>query len=237
MTALTEAGLLAVWEAGLGKGPVRRALALATAGGADPASVADLSVGRREEFVLALRETCFGTVLPCAVDCPECAGELELELTVDDVRAGEPEQGTTVSADGFEVEFRPVTSRDLLAVPARAPDARRRLLGRCVVTATAHGETKTGDELPDTVLDALSGALAACDPQADLALELDCASCGHEWRAPFDITAYLWGEMDTYARRLLYDVHVLASGYGWSEREVLAVSPARRRFYLEQVTP
>jgi hypothetical protein len=39
--------------------------------------------------------------------------------------------------------------------------------------------------------------------------------------------------METYARRLLYDVHALASAYGWSEDEVLAVSPARRRCYLE----
>jgi hypothetical protein len=28
-------------------------------------------------------------------------------------------------------------------------------------------------------------------------------------------------------------VHALASVYGWSEKEILSLSPARRQFYLE----
>ena len=34
------------------------------------------------------------------------------------------------------------------------------------------------------------------------------------------------------ARRLLPEVHALASSYGWSEKEILALSPARRRSYI-----
>ena len=41
--------------------------------------------------------------------------------------------------------------------------------------------------------------------------------------------------MEGRAKRLLMDVHLLARAYGWSEAEVLALSPARRRFYLEMV--
>jgi hypothetical protein len=32
------------------------------------------------------------------------------------------------------------------------------------------------------------------------------------------------------------DVHALASAYGWSEREILALSDTRRRLYLEMVS-
>jgi hypothetical protein len=236
MTALTETGLLAVWEAGSGQGGVRRALVLAAAGGADPSTVADLSIGRRAEFVLALRERCFGTVLPSVVTCPGCGEELELELTVDDVRAVGPECERRRVIDGVDVEFRPVTSQDLLEVGPDEPDARRRLLSRCVVAATRDGFDVDAGALPDPVLDTLAEALTTCDPQADVLLELDCVACGHEWSSPFDITAYLWGEMDVYVRRLVHDVHLLASAYGWSEAEVLAVSPARRRFYLEMAS-
>ncbi|WP_158892897.1 phage baseplate protein [Amycolatopsis anabasis] len=232
MAALTEAGLLATWEAALGQGPVRRALALATAGGAEPATVADLSVGRREEFVLALRERCFGATFSCAVTCPSCEEELELELGLDDVRAAPPPDGENrITAHGFEVEFRPITSRDLLAVRRDLPDARRRLLERCVLSARRRG--RKARKVPDEVLDAVAAELSTRDPQADVRLDLDCASCGHEWRSPFDVTAFLWAEMEAYARRLLHEVHALATVYGWSEREVLAVSPARRRCYLE----
>jgi hypothetical protein len=32
---------------------------------------------------------------------------------------------------------------------------------------------------------------------------------------------------------MLYDVHALASAYGWREADVLAMSPMRRQVYLE----
>ncbi|WP_156096301.1 phage baseplate protein [Amycolatopsis jejuensis] len=210
MAAFPEAVLLAAWEAALGFAGVRRALALAVAGGAEPASVADLALGRRDEFLLALRERCFGTTYPCLVTCPACGEDLELELTGDDLRAS----GGTATTAGYEV--RPVTSRDLLEVRTR-----RELLARCVVSAPS----------PEGEVPAV--ALSTCDPQADVRIDLDCASCGHRWTSPFDIARYLWTELETHARRLLYDVHALATAYGWAEADVLAVSPARRRYYLE----
>jgi hypothetical protein len=32
-------------------------------------------------------------------------------------------------------------------------------------------------------------------------------------------------------------VHVIASAYGWSERDILAMSAARRRLYLDVIGP
>ncbi|WP_147397409.1 T4 family baseplate hub assembly chaperone [Amycolatopsis panacis] len=234
MAALTEAGLLGTWEAAQGLPAVRRALTLAVAGGAQPSTVADLAVGRRDGFLLALRESCFGPAWQALVACPACGEELELELSGEDVRAPAPAvPAATVTAAGYEVDMRPVTSRDLLAIQGEAPDARRRLLQRCVVAARQAGREVATAELPDAALDALPAALSTCDPQADVRLSLDCVTCGHHWAAPFDVAAYLWTELDTYARRLMHEVHALALGYGWSESDVLAVSPARRRYYLE----
>jgi hypothetical protein len=229
MSTLTETGLLAVWDAGRGHDAVRRALVLACAAGADPASVAELSVGQREELVLALREQCFGTTFESVITCPSCRQELELELTIDDVRAARPDGARSVRAAGFDLAFRLITSADLLAVGATA-DPRRALLRRVVVDATVDV-----DELPADVLDALVGALSTQDPQADVRVHLDCVACGHEWTSPFDVADHLWAELDAYARRLIYDVHVLACAYGWSEADVLAVDPGRRQCYLDLV--
>ena len=237
MAGLTEAGLLAVWENGQGQGRVRRALLLAAAGGADPATVADLPLGTREEFVLALRQQCFGDTFGCVVSCPACGEELELELAPDDVRVAATGGERRLDHDGFGIEFRPLTSRDLLAIRTDGEPARRALLGRCVTSATRGGHAVNTTELPDGVLDALAAALSTLDPQADVLLPLDCAECAHEWTARFDAADYLWAELDAYARRLLLDVHQLASAYGWSEDQVLAVSPVRRQAYLELVTP
>jgi hypothetical protein len=224
MAMLSESDLLTVWETGLGQSRVRRALGLAVAGGADPSSAADLSVGQREAIVLALRQSCFGDRLPCAVTCPACVEQLELELTVDDVRADTATGDTTIVAGERELRVRPVTSRDLLEVDATRPAAREILLSRCVDPA---------DALSDQELDAAAAALSSVDPQADVSIPLDCAACGHTWSAPFDVADYLWIEIEAYARRLLLDVHTLACAYGWTEADVLAVSPARRLFYLE----
>ena len=62
-----------------------------------------------------------------------------------------------------------------------------------------------------------------------------CPACTFTWSEPFDIVTFFWAEIDAWARRLLADVHVLASSYGWSERDILALSPVRRQYYLEMV--
>jgi hypothetical protein len=51
----------------------------------------------------------------------------------------------------------------------------------------------------------------------------------------FDMPAYFWSEIQMGARRLLQEVHALASAYGWRESEILMLSAARRRAYLEMV--
>ena len=77
--------------------------------------------------------------------------------------------------------------------------------------------------------------LAAADTDADLGVDLSCVACGHDWRAAFDVAEHVWSDVDTAARRLLLDVHRLACAYGWREPDVLALSAARRHYYLELV--
>ncbi|MGW0522251.1 T4 family baseplate hub assembly chaperone [Crossiella sp. NPDC003009] len=229
---LTEAEVLALWEAGLGQSPVRRSLALAAAGGAE--APGELTVGQRESLLLSLREKGFGGVLPCQVACPACGEQLELTVEVTELRTAEPpRESATLLADGVRVEFRPLRCADLLAVSAESGDARRELLRRTVVTAHRDGREVPVAELAEPVLEAIAAALPEVDPQADISLALDCSGCAHSWFAPFDVGGYLWAEIEACAHRLLFDIHALATAYGWTETEVLSVSPARRRFYLE----
>ena len=52
---------------------------------------------------------------------------------------------------------------------------------------------------------------------------------------PLDVPGLFWIELRSLARRLLSDVHELASRYGWSESEILGLSARRRRAYIERV--
>ena len=112
---------------------------------------------------------------------------------------------------------------------------RRILFERCLIAAKLGGESVRAEQLPAQVVDAVAKCLAEADPQADVQLDISCPFCGWNWQASFDIVAFLWTEIEARACRLLQDVHVLARAYGWSEREVLDLSPLRRELYLEMV--
>ena len=43
---------------------------------------------------------------------------------------------------------------------------------------------------------------------------------------------FLWNDVDRWARALFGTVDTLARAYGWREADVLALSPRRRRVYL-----
>lgn len=235
--------LLDAWEAASGRPEWARALALLAAGHDDgDGALAALPVGERDRRLVALRRSVFGTSVQATAECPACAEPAELSFALDDVvPATPPSAGAsagTVRAAGHEVAFRLPTSADLATVaaaqPADARDAAGALLARCVLSVTApSGTAVAAGDLPGEVADAVSDAIAAADGAADLALALTCPSCGHRWAAPFDIAVFVWQEVDAWAERILLEVDGLASAYGWQEPAVLALSPWRRRRYLE----
>ena len=73
------------------------------------------------------------------------------------------------------------------------------------------------------------------DPMAETILSLDCPACGYAWEETIDIATFLWSEVEARAKRLLVEVHTLASAYGWSEQEILSLSEPRRSVYLQMV--
>jgi hypothetical protein len=232
MATLTEVELLRLWEVGLGQSSAARALTLAAAACDEPlAALADAPLGERDALLLSLRESCFGGDLQCEVDCPGCGERLGTGFCVADVRMSpRPEVvPDRIEVAGVTARFRPLTSRDLLAIDPAQPDARQRLASSCVLDSSV-----AVDSLPPEAVEAVAAALGEADPQADIVLSLDCSSCGHAWTAPFDVASYLWIEVDSYVRRLLLEVRALALAYGWTEADALAVSPTRRRFYLER---
>ncbi len=137
-----------------------------------------------------------------------------------------------VREGGWDVEFRLPGVADLTAV-ARAADPRGALLARCLVSAVHDGVAKAATDLPVPVQRRIAEAVEAADPGADLVIDVACPECGRATPAELDIASYLWTELDAWARDTLLDVHLLATAYGWSEPDILALSPLRRRYYLE----
>ncbi len=79
----------------------------------------------------------------------------------------------------------------------------------------------------------LSAQLDALDPGAVLGFALNCPACGHGWSAAIDVGCALWSELQRAAERALIEIDALARAYGWTERDVLSLSPVRRAAYLQ----
>jgi hypothetical protein len=204
----------------------------------DSGALAHWNIGRRDHLLLNLRDAMFGAEIHCLTECTHCGEPIELDFRIDDIRVPHAEPGRSyhAAADGYEVRFRLPDSTDLLALESDGPtQAERQLLARCVLDAwTQEGDVEVS-ALPEAVLSAVSQSMSEADPQAEVLLEVSCPACSRVSPAPFDIVSHLWAELDAWARRLLREVHALAAAYGWSEAEILRMSAARRRAYLDLI--
>lgn len=251
MRALTAAELLAVWENGAALSSPRRALLLLGTAHPEhaPAELARLPIGQRDDLLMQLRAAAFGEKLEATATCPHCGEKLEMAFNTEELRASPNNVGgvpppredvaTPLTLDHADhaLTFRLPDSSDLIEIsvhhdPATAESA---LLHRCVLSARRGERALSSAELPAPVIAALAAKLAEADPQADLRLALNCPACEHRWEESFDIVAFFWREIDAWAGRILREVHTLAAAYGWREAEIVALSPARRRLYLEMV--
>jgi len=239
MRPLTGARLLAAWERGAGQNDLDRTLTLLAAALPDaaPAEIAQLDLRRRNRDLLRLRRMTFGDVLAGVVACASCAAPLEFTISIPPVLE-HLERLDTVdavewTAGSARCVLRAVTTEDLqLAMLEPSGDAaRRRLLDRCLAAVG----------IGDAALDALRsdpevlGRFARLHEAAEINCEVRCPACGALDVVDLDIARLLWSEVRHAALRLLRDVHDLAGAYGWPETEILAMSTARRRAYLDMV--
>ena len=239
MRPLNAAELLMVWERGFNQSPLERALALLAAAcpESDVETIAAWTIGQRDDRLMQLREWMFGPQLTSTALCPQCGERVEWESPISDLRrsADEAPLSTTfeLSTGGYELRFRLPNSQDVAAVIQQPGEAALQgLLSRCVLLVRHGDRTCEIPGLPPAVLAELAQRMETLDPRADIRIFLTCPQCGHAWSAQFDIGSYLWAEIEQWAQETLNAVHRLATAYGWSERDILELSPVRRQLYL-----
>lgn len=231
MQPQTSRTLLLTWEKGRYYHPLDRGLLLYAVAAPDsaPDTLADRPLGQRNAALLHLRKELFGDTLSACLDCPACGEKLEFTLTASDFLAVTGTNASHVELGGLR--FRLPTTRDLARI-ARDNDAAR--AAQSLLWLLLEGEPVADQQAASTLLPQVASALERADPCLEFTLNLQCPPCGHSWTSVLDIADFLWEEIDAHARRLLDEVDVLARTYGWSEREILGLSEARRAAYLER---
>jgi hypothetical protein len=234
---------MSIWEQGYYRMPVEKGLLLLSSFCPEKtqAELAGLSIGRRDALLLSLQEQLFGPRMEGLATCPLCSQRLEMSFSALEIRVNPenvPERELSVGIDEYEVHFRLPNSLDLMAI-SDLDDldvATQALTGRCLMGVSHQGVEISSDLLPEVVLNAAQEMMTQADPQADVQIALCCPACEHKWQEAFDILSFLWEEIDAWVYRTLNDVHVLASAYGWSESEILAMSAWKRQAYLDLVS-
>lgn len=233
--------LLEAWERGQSSSPARRSLLLL--GLACPGAAAEellaAPLGWRNRALALLHQRWFGPRLEAYAECPACAQRLELSLPFTQMfaRAGFSPHPLTASFEHreFTVEFRAPSTADLIGLEGckDAAGAPRELASACILRVSGPSGELTAARLPDDVIEELAARMQELDPLAEIQVELNCDACGHRWQTLLDLSSFLWRELAARARRLILEVDALARVYGWSERDILALSSFRRRCYLE----
>jgi hypothetical protein len=244
MRPLSAPLLIQAWEWGERQHIIDRALTLLTL--ACPEISRDklglLNIGHRDAYLLKIRELTFGPNLDLMVSCPNCGEVLELTVKVQELLLQEPtepvQQDYRFSAEGFDLSFRLPNSYDLVGLLGivNLDEARQFLAQRCLLAAIHNGTPVSFKDLPSTAIAQLSEQLSESDPQAEILLNLSCPACQHQWQALFDVVSFFWAELSAQARRLIREVHTLASLYGWREADILAMSSFKRQQYLSLMT-
>lgn len=244
---LDPEALLALWEDALGLVPIERDEALLRGLVAD--EDAQRTLGERNALLLQRHAQLFGSTIALASRCPRCATSTRFGADCAELAAQiPPERATaihTLDAGGHRIEFR-LPRADDVAAAARTPvdedpagearagdDFAGRLLERCIVSCTQAGAAIEPSLLSREVREQLSQRMEALDPGASLCFALRCPECSASWDARLDPGELVWQKVQAEAERLLLDVDELARAYGWTQTEVLRLSPIRRAAYLQ----
>lgn len=243
MSTFSNAECLELWEQGHGLHSLDQGLLLlgAEVGGVSFDALADWPLGRRNQALAALRCRSFGARLQAWTACPQCGERLEFELDGRRIasHAEQTGEGAPIQVNGRS--YRVPTSRDLAQAAQESSSfaAAVRLVEACRLSAAELDgiEIESGGpvEWTEEEVEEIGNRMALADPMAEILMDLTCPECGHRSNKALDLVAFLWSEIEARAKRLLWEIHALASAYGWPERDILALSDHRRRLYLEMV--
>lgn len=240
---LSARQIVTAWEQGRRQHPIDRALTLlaCTGSGAGRGVLATLPLGERDARLLRIYRDTFGGALACFAECTRCGERLELELDAAAVAmgagAGEGGREGTLEVGDLVLQLRPLDSLDLAAAAGcgTPEEAARVLARRCVQSASRAGAPVDAGEVADAHRAQIASRLVELDPGAEVLLDLRCPACDAAIAAPLDVAAFVWSKLSAAARRILREVHAIASAYGWSEEAILALGDARRQAYLELI--
>lgn len=202
----------------------------------EPAVVAELCVADRQYLMAALAAHLGFTQFWRSTLCVRCGAPFDFVVDYHSLPVKVAGQGfpfAEVETPQGRCRFRVPTGADqeVLAEIAGEEEALRCLVARCLLEVSAAPHV-TADAFNDEDIARIEAALEATSPEMAVSAQATCPACGTVHDIAVDPYEVLAGPL---AEDLFHEVHLLASSYHWSEKEILALPQQRRRRYLELI--
>lgn len=241
MFELNEREILYLWEIGQQLHPLDIALTILSITFPEKSwdELTKLSKGQRDALLLEIRKDIFGNYLKGLAQCEYCKEPLEIVFDTSVIASSnvyeEQKNEYNLSYSGYDVKFRLPNSIDLATIVGgmNLTQARSQLLKNCLLKVKRKDKPFAFSKLPIKLIRIITDKMAELDPFAEIKLDVHCLMCGQRQDLILDIVSLLWSEISALALQVLHQVKVLARFYGWSEQEILAMSPIRRQKYIE----
>jgi hypothetical protein len=140
-----------------------------------------------------------------------------------------PDRMAVLLHDGRHAIVRQPTGEDQRRWSQRRYASQGEALAAIVDALVIEGQVTVDDERS---LATIAAALGEHDPLVDFNVSCTCPVCTQPVEMAIDLEEMALMRLAVVRRSLLADVHALASAYGWTESEVLALPPERRASYI-----
>jgi hypothetical protein len=201
-----------------------------------------LLAGDREFLLLKLYQITFGNKLLALLTCPgeECGESLEFPIALDEcVIEGLPLSSRIwrlrTSEEGRSIRFRLPTGGDQEALAAYSSAETDVLLQHLLLACCTETDLSCVQSLSPEERTCIEDQMNRLAPQVEVELEASCPDCGAGFSTHIDVPYLVLMQMKVSEAELDWEIHYLAWHYHWTETEILALTPGRRRRYFNLV--
>lgn len=202
----------------------------------DAIDAADLATPDRDRVIAGLLEATNGPLIESTLTCRQCGESFELSFDLPELvryRTGEQSAGTPGTPIGGTTPGRWVID----GIEFRFPTARDERIARrtSCPAATLRDRCISVDGPSEAQLSMVEAEMARIAPLLSAEIGGACPDCGEAHAVTFDVQRYTLALIRLGRDRLLGDVHLIASTYGWSRAEILTLDRDERNHYVELI--
>jgi hypothetical protein len=198
-----------------------------------PGCTADLAVCDCDRLCAAIYMEYFGDRIEGRMSCDNCFEAFDMTFSLQTLMQNLTErsqeislpdpQGFFTSVDGRR--FRLPTIAEQQTVAGLGTDAAiAALVSRCVL-----------DNDSAEALDSVEKSMEQAGPILSVDLDAACPHCGATQIVRFDMQSYLFRALGHEKQFLLYEVHRIATAYGWTCEETLDLTREERRKFVQLI--